>query len=108
MSTVPVPLAATCCGLLDALSLTESVALCAPSVLGVNPIAIVHVAKCANPPPGQVVAPVAANSGSFEVTLPMNSKFVPVFWTVMFLVTVSPTGEFPKASEAGTVTVVGG
>ena len=70
----PVPLAAKCCGLVDALSWTESVALCAPLVLGVNPIAIVQVARCASPPPGQVV-PVSANSGSFEVTLPMNSRF---------------------------------
>ena len=62
----------------------------------------------ASPPPGHVVAPVAANSGSFEVTLPMNSRFVPVFLTVRFLVTVSPTGELPIASEAGTeIEVVG-
>ena len=70
-------------------------------MLGVKPIAIVQVARCASPPGGQVVAPVAANSGSFEVTLPMNSEFAPVFLTVMFLVTVSPTGELPRASEVG-------
>ena len=108
ISTVPVPLAATCCGLLDALSLTESVALCAPIVLGVKPIAIVQVAKCASPPGGQLVAPVAANSGSFEVTLPTNSRFVPAFLTVRFLVTAFPTGELPIASEAGTVIEVVG
>ena len=73
-----------------------------------NPIAIVQVARCASPPGGQVVAPVAANSGSFEVTLPMNSKFVPVFLTVMFLVAVSPTGKLPIASEVVTdIEVVG-
>jgi len=54
------------------------------------------------------VAPVAANSGSFEVTLPTNSGFVPVFLTVMFLVTVSPTGKLPIASVAGTEIVVVG
>jgi hypothetical protein len=38
----------------------------------------------------------------------MNSKFVPVFLTVRFWVTVSPTGELPIASEAGTeIEVVG-
>jgi len=99
---VPVPLTATLCGLLDALSLTDSVALCSPSALGVNPIAIVQVARCANPPAGHVVAPVAANSGSFEVTLPTNNMFAPVFFTVMILVTVFPTGELPIAREAGT------
>jgi hypothetical protein len=98
MSIVPVPVAATCCGLVLVLSLTKSVALCIPSVLGVNPIAIVQVCMDASPPPGQVVAPVAANSGSFEVTLPMNNNFVPVFLTVMFLVTLSLTGTLPKAS----------
>src|SRR5260370_21490298 len=95
MSATPVPLAATCCGLLAALSWTDSVALCGPSALGVNPIAIVQVIVGASPPPGQVVAPVAANSGSFVVTLTMNSGFVPVFLTVMFLLTVSPTGSSP-------------
>jgi hypothetical protein len=49
-----------------------------------------------------VVTPVAANSGAFEVTLPMNSRFVPVFLTVRFLVMVSPTGELAIAREAGT------
>jgi hypothetical protein len=66
---VPVPVNATCCGLVGVLSVSVSVALRAPSVLGVKPIAIVQVAKCGSPPGGQVVAPVAANSGSFEVTL---------------------------------------
>jgi hypothetical protein len=38
----------------------------------------------------------------------MNSGFVPVFLTVRFLVIVSPTGELPRASEAGTeIEVVG-
>jgi hypothetical protein len=107
MSTVPVPVAATCCGLLAVLSVTEIVALCGPSPLGVNPIAIVQLAKCASPPPGQVV-PVSANSASFEVTLPTNSGCVPVFLTVRFLVTVSPAGELPIASDAGTeIEVVG-
>ena len=91
------------------MSWTISVALRVPSALGVKPIAIVQLAKCASPVGGQVVAPVAATSdGLFEVTLPMNSKFVPVFTTVRFLVAVSPTGEEPSASEAGTeIEVVG-
>ena len=102
------PLTATCCGLAAALSLIESVALCGPSALGVKPIAIVQLPKCASPAGGQLVAPVAANSGSFEVTLPTNSRFVPVFRTVRFLMTVFPTGELPIASEAGTeIEVVG-
>ena len=73
-----------------------------------KPIAIVQLARCASPPGGQVVAPVAANSGSFDVTLPTNSGLVPVFLTVRFLVTVLPTGELPIASVAGTeIEVVG-
>ena len=108
MSIVPVPLTGTCCGLVAVLSLTERVALCGPRALVVNPIAIVQVARCASPPGGQLVAPVAANSESFEVTLPINNKFVPVFVTVRFLVAVSPTGEAPSASEVGTeIEVVG-
>ena len=66
---VPVLVNATCCGLVGVLSETDSVALRTPSVLGVKPIAIVQVRPGASPPGGQVVAPVAANSGSFEVTL---------------------------------------
>ena len=109
ISIVPVPERATCCGLVGVLSLTDSVALRAPKAPGVKRIAIVQVWPGASPPDGQVVAPVAANSGSFELTLPMsNGLILPVFLTVMFLVTVSPTGELPKASDAGTEMVVGG
>ena len=67
-----------------------------------------QVARCASPVGGQFVAPVAANSGSLEVTPPMNNKFVPMFLTVMFLMSVSPTGELPIVSVAGTeIQVVG-
>ena len=107
MSTVPVPNSATCCGLVAVLSLTESVALRAPSASGVKPIAIVHVRVGESPPAGQVVAPVANSAGSLEVTLPMNSRCVPVFLTVRFLVDVSPTEVLEKASDVGTDIVVG-
>src|SRR5260370_15843223 len=90
--SVPVPLAATCCGLVPVLSLTESVALCGPSALGVKPIAMVQLKVGASPPGGQLVAPVAANSALFEVTLCMYSGCGPVFFTVRFFVTVFPTG----------------
>src|ERR1700691_6287297 len=84
-----------------------SVAVRAPSPLGVKPIAIVQLVSGAIPVVGQVVGPVAANSASDEVTL-TNSGFVwPVFLTVRFLTILSPTGELPSASEAATEIVVG-
>lgn len=105
---VPVPLTATLCGLVAVLSLIDSVPLLAPIALGVNPMAIVQLARCASPLGGQVVAPVAANSEPLEVTPPTNNKFVPMFLTVMFLMSVSPTGELPIASVVGTeIEVVG-
>ena len=57
MSIVPVPESATLCGLVAVLSLIDSVALRAPSALGVKPIAIVQVRPGASPipPGGQVV-----------------------------------------------------
>src|ERR1035437_3131613 len=104
MSTVPVPLAVTCCGLVAVLSLTVSVAERAPVSLGVKPIAIVQVPVGASPlpPDGQVEVPTANSAGLLDETLLTNSTAWPVFLTVRFLVTVSPTGAFPNASDVGT------
>src|ERR1700691_213903 len=81
-----------------------SVAVRAPSPLGVKPIAIVQLVSGAIPVVGQVVGPVAANSASDEVTLTNSGLVWPVFLTVRIL---SPTGELPSASEAATEIVVG-
>ena len=109
-STVPVPLSATCCGLVAVLSLIESVALCEPAAFGVNATPSVQdvLGATVTGIAPHVPAPVTAYSvGSDEVTLPMNSGFVPMFATVMVLLTVSPTGELPNANEAVTDTEVG-
>ena len=61
ISTVPLPVSATLCGLVEVLSTIESVAPRAPSALGVKPIAIVQLVSGAIPALEQVVAPVGAN-----------------------------------------------
>src|SRR5208337_2351753 len=111
MSTVPVPLSVTCCGLVAVLSLSVSVALCAPSVLGVNATPSVHNALGATVTgiAPHVPVPLTAYSESDGIALEMTSELVlPVFSTVRFFVTVSPTGSLPNASDAVTnIEVVG-
>ena len=104
MSAVPVPLAATCCGLVEVLSLTCSVAGRAPSALGVNAIPSVHEVTGATVTgiAPQVPVPLRTYSESDGVALEMTSAAWPLLVTVRNLVTVSPTGSFPSANDAGT------
>ena len=87
----PVPLKVTCFGLVIALSLIVSDALCAPTVLGVNATANVHDvlgASITGIAP-HVPPPVNAYSKSDAVALAIiNGFFAPVLVTVAFLVTV--------------------
>jgi len=92
ISATPVPLSVECCGLVLALSVSVSVALWAPSALGVNATPSVQFALGATvigiAP--QVPVPLSAYSaGSDETALDTTSGWVaPVLVTVRFLVTV--------------------
>src|SRR5258708_38254454 len=83
----PVPLSVTCFGLVKALSLIVSDALCAPIVLGVNATANVHDtlgASITGIAP-HVPAPVSAYSESDVVALAIiNGLVAPVLVTVAF------------------------
>jgi hypothetical protein len=73
-----VPLSATCCGLVVALSVKVRIALCAPTLFGLNAIPIVHFALGATvmgmgP---HVPDPLSAYSGSDRVALEMISELV--------------------------------
>jgi hypothetical protein len=90
-STVPVPVSADCCGLVPALSLRVSVALCAPSAAGANvtpslqfPLAATVIGIVPQEP-----APVTINSvGSDDIALEMISGLVrPVLVTVTVFAT---------------------
>ena len=108
---MPVPVSATCCGLVVALSVRVRVALCAPIVLGVKATPIVQFVLGATVMgiTPQVPVPLKAYSESDGVALEIASAFVaPVFVTVTVFVTVWPTATLPNASEAVTDTVVVG
>ena len=108
---MPVPVSATCCGLVVALSVRVKVALCAPTLLGANAIPIVQLvlgATVIGMGP-QVPVPLSAYSGSDGVALEMVSEWVaPVLETVRFLVNDWPTATFPNANEVATEIVVVG
>ena len=108
---MPVPVSDTCCGLVAALSLIVSDALCAPIALGVNATPIVQFvlgATVIGIAP-QVPVPLKAYSESDGVALEIVSECdAPVFATVTFFVTVWPIATLPNASEAVTDTVVVG
>jgi hypothetical protein len=75
---MPAPLSATCCGLVVALSVRVRVALCAPTLLGVNAIPSVQFVLGATvmgigP---QVPVPLSAYSGSDGVALETISEWV--------------------------------
>src|ERR1019366_817546 len=106
----PVPDSATFCAPVPALSWSVSVALLAPSALGVNPTAIVHLPLGASPPTGQVETPGAKSPAlaPLTLTLPMNKSAFPAFFTSRFLDTVLPSVDLPTFSFAGTdIAVVG-
>jgi hypothetical protein len=90
-STTPVPLSAGCCGLVLALSVRVSVALCAPSASGVNATPreqLVEGATVIGIGP-QVPVPLNAYSGSDAVALETTSGWIlPLLVTVRLLVTV--------------------
>ena len=103
---MPVPLAATLCGLVVALSVSVSDALGAPTASGVNPTPSVHDVLGASVTgiAPHVPALVTANSaGSVETALEMISALAPVLLTVRVFEAVCPTAVFPKTSEAVTV-----
>jgi hypothetical protein len=111
-STMPVPLSATCCGLLAALSLSVSVAPCGPVASGVNATPSVQDflgATVTGIAPHVPVPRRAYSAGSDDVALEMISELVfPVLVTVRFFATVWPTATLPNASEAVTdIEVVG-
>ena len=112
ISAMPVPDNAECCGPVLALSKTISVALCAPTALGVNDTPSVQVVLGATvigiapqvPPPLK-----AYSAGSDDIAFEMISGLVdPVFLIVRFFVAVWPTGTLPNASDAVTVIEVVG
>ena len=74
-SATPVPLSAECCGLVVALSVSVSVALCGPSALGVNATPSVQFALAATvigiAP--QVPVPLSTYSGSEVIALETTS-----------------------------------
>lgn len=89
--TVPVPLSAECCGLVVALSVRVSVALCAPTVAGakVSPSVQFPLGATVIGAMPQVPAPVTVNSaGSDDTALEMISGWVaPVLVTVTVFAT---------------------
>ena len=95
-----------------ALSKIMSVALCEPSVFGVNAtpsVQLVLGARVIGIAPHVPVPLSAYSAGSDDVVLPMISGCVaPVLSTVRFLVSVCPKATLPNASEAVTDTVVVG
>ncbi len=99
---VPVPETDTDCIPLPASSITVSFALRAPSALGVKPIATVHDDSEGTPSGGHVEVPDANSVGSEELTPDTISGTVERLVMVRFFVTVSPTGELPRASDTGT------
>lgn len=108
---MPVPLSATCCGLLVALSKTCSVALCAPAALGANATPSVHddLGATVTGIGPHVPVPLRAYSESDDVAAEMTSELgLPVLSTVRFLATVWPTATLPNAIEAVTVIEVVG
>ena len=110
-STRPVPLSATCCGLLAVLSKICSVALRTPAALGVNATPSVQdfMGATVTGIAPHVPVPLRAYSESDGVAPEMTSELeAPWFWTVRFFVSVCPTRTFPKASDAVTdIEVVG-
>lgn len=109
---MPVPLRATCCGLLGVLSVNVSVAACGPTELGENATASVHdlVGASVTGIGPQVPAAVTANSAeSDDIALEMISGFfLPVLRIVRCFVTDWPTATLPKSSESPTaIEVVG-
>jgi hypothetical protein len=109
---MPVPLSATCCGLVVALSVSVNDAECAPTVLGENPTPSVHevLGAIVTGIAPHVPALVTANSaGSVETALETISALAaPVLVTVRFFVPVWPTATLANASEAVTVIEVVG
>ena len=92
ISAIPVPLRAECCGLVVALSVSVSVALCTPSVAGANATSSVQKVLCATvigiapqvPPPVTVKC-----AGSDVIALETISEWcVPVLVTFTVLATV--------------------
>ena len=92
ISAVPVPLSAACCGLVVALSVSVSVALCAPSVAGANATSSVQFVLGATvigiapqvPPPVTVKC-----TGSDDIALEIiNECVVPRLVTFAVLATV--------------------
>ena len=108
---MPVPLSATCCGLVVALSVSVRVALCAPTLFGENAtpsVQLVLGATVMGTGP-HVPVPLSAYSGFEGVALEMISELAaPVLETVRILVIDWPTATFPKAIELATRTVVVG
>ena len=106
---IPVPESDTCCGLVVALSLSASVALCRPSEPGVNATpseqdfrgpTVTGIAP-------QVPFPFNAYSGSDVIALETISGWLlPLLDTVTVLAEVVPTATFPNASDEVTDTVV--
>ena len=90
-SATPVPLSAGCCGLVVVLSVSVSVAPCAPSALGVNETRSVQLplgATVIGIAP-HVPVPLITYSGSDDVALDTTSGWVaPVLVTVRVFVTV--------------------
>ena len=109
---MPVPLSATCCGLVVALSVSVSDALGAPTASGVNPTPSVHDVLGASVTgiAPHVPALVTANSaGSVETALEMISALVaPVLVTVRVFAPDWPTATLPNATDAVTATDVVG
>jgi hypothetical protein len=108
---MPVPERATCCGLVVALSLSASVALCRPSEAGVNATPSEQDLRGATVTgiAPQVPVPLNAYSGSEVVALETISGFLlPLLDTVTVLVEVVATATLPNASEEVTdIEVVG-
>lgn len=106
---MPVPVRDTCCGLVAALSLKVSDALCAPTALGANVTPIVQLVLGATVMgiAPQVPVPLRLYSGSDGIALAIASEFVaPVFAIVTVFVDAWPTAVLANASEAVTDTVV--
>lgn len=108
-AAVPVPDSATFCEPAPALSKSVSVALCAPTALGVNPTATLQLFLGAMPPDGLHADTLAENSeGLLELDPVTNNAVEPLFVTFRLLVTVSPRGALPVESFDGTETTVVG
>ena len=102
---MPVPLSETLWDPVAPLSVSVSVARCAPGALGVNATPSRHAllgATVTGIAP-HVPVPLRTYSGSDSVAPETTSELVlPVFLTVRFFVTVSPVATLPKASGAVT------